>query len=91
MSNKTLKKLTVDVNRELQIKVSVNDFVEAYGEYIKKIYTQNLITSLETQFQSCGNCKDSLLIGFSDVIFGFDYLEPEEFEAMCQPLIHKKS
>ncbi len=91
MSNKTLKKLTVDVNRELQIKVSVDDFVKAYGEYVKKIYTQNLITSLETQFQSCMNCKDSVLIGFNDISFGFDDVEPEAFEEMCRTLIDEKS
>ena len=65
MSNKALKKLqklTVDVNDECQIKVGVDDFVEAYGKYVKKIYTQKLITSLENQFQSCMNRKDSLTI-----------------------------
>lgn len=87
MSDKKLKKLTLDL--EEQIQVSVDKFVEIYGEYFKKTLTQNLIISLENQFQSCVNCEDSVLIGFGDVSFGFDDVEPEEFKEMCQPLMNE--
>ena len=87
MSDKKLKKLTLDL--EEQIQVSVDDFVKAYGEYVKKIWTQNLLISLETQFQSCGNCKDSLLIDHSNIGFGYDDVEPEEFKEMCKSLMNE--
>ncbi len=87
MSDKALKKLTLDL--EEQIEVSVDKFLEAYGEYVKKIWTQNLVISLENQFQSCGNCKDSLLIDHSNIGFGYDDVEPEEFKEMCQSLMNE--
>lgn len=98
MSNKTLKKLqtlTLDVNNninipEVQIQVTVDDFVEAYGKYIKNICTQNLIESLKRQYQSCLSCQDSMLIDYSDISFGANDVKPEEFEQICRTLIDKQ-
>ena len=87
MCNKTLKKLILNVNHQLQIEVAVDDFLQLYGQYVKKVCTQQLLTRLEKQHQRCANHQDSIHIDNSSLSFGCEDVQPEALEQICQPLV----